>query len=165
MIIFFPLNYQKYGTRNPDFQVSSQVPANISRQFAWNKSRAFSMTFSGTRENFFYYGSVWWLGKDMPTFMFFLRVGWHRAIRTAGSQSKIFEFKFDFTISQMQESNLGQLGEKRECFLCAMPSPQDMPTYHNQWSDFLVMLSKPSQSSQIFFNPHSCRRDPNVARH
>ena len=31
---------------------------------------------------------------------------------------------FDFTSSQMWESNPGWLGEKRERFLCAMPSPQ-----------------------------------------
>ena len=30
---------------------------------------------------------------------------------------------FDFTSSQMWESNQGWLGEKRERFLCAMPSP------------------------------------------
>ena len=30
---------------------------------------------------------------------------------------------FDFTSSQMWESNPGWLGEKRELYLCAMPSP------------------------------------------
>ena len=45
-------------------------------------------------------------------------------IRMAGRQSKIFVFDFDFTSSQMQESNPGRLGEKRTRYLCAMPSPQ-----------------------------------------
>ena len=46
-----------------------------------------------------------------------------KQIRTAGSQSNIFGFDFDFTCSQMQESNPGQMGEKHERFLWAMLSP------------------------------------------
>ena len=43
--------------------------------------------------------------------------------RTAGSQIKI-----GFNFYQLtEESNPGQLGEKRERYLCAMPSPQLLP--------------------------------------
>ena len=41
-------------------------------------------------------------------------------------RGRFFGFDFNFTSSQMRESNPGRLGEKREHFLCAMPSPVKM---------------------------------------
>ena len=49
--------------------------------------------------------------------------------RTAGSQKKN---GFD---QLTEESNPGQLGEKRECYLCAMPSPHlylDLPLHNDR---------------------------------
>ena len=43
--------------------------------------------------------------------------------RTAGSRIKIFGLDF---YQLTEESNPGRLGEKRERYLCAMPSPQEV---------------------------------------
>ena len=42
-------------------------------------------------------------------------------LRTAGSLREIDGFHF---FQGSADSNLGQLGGKRECYLCAMPSPK-----------------------------------------
>ena len=60
-------------------------------------------------------------------------------LRKAGSQSKIFGFDFDFTSSQMRESNPGWLGEKRKRFLCAMPSTQILGDCNHFMSQAQIM--------------------------